>query len=110
MLLALAAPSVLPARAQEAWTLERCMQYAVEHNHDVRLQQFSLDDARAERLRARGSFLPSLDASGSAQFNFGRAIDPETPSQRVRVEVLAVERHVPARVRITLPEFEEDYA
>ena len=40
MLLALAAPSVLPARAQEAWTLERCMQYAVEHNHDVRLQQF----------------------------------------------------------------------
>ena len=78
MLLALAAPSVLPARAQEAWTLERCMQYAVEHNHDVRLQQFSLDDARAERLRARGSFLPSLDASGSAQFNFGRAIDPET--------------------------------
>lgn len=77
-LLALTALPLLPARAQEAWTLERCMQYAVEHNHDVRLQQFSLDDARAERLRARGSFLPSLDASGSAQFNFGRAIDPET--------------------------------
>lgn len=39
-----------------------------------------------------------------------RAIDPHTPAQLVRLEVLAVERHVPARVRITLPEFEEEQA
>lgn len=78
MQLTLAALLTLPTRAQEAWTLERCMQYAVEHNHDVRLQQLSLDDARTERTRARGSFLPSLGANANAQYNFGRAIDPET--------------------------------
>ncbi|MDO5677244.1 MAG: hemolysin family protein [Propionibacteriaceae bacterium] len=39
-----------------------------------------------------------------------RAIDAHTPAQLVRFEVLAVERHVPARVRITLPEFEEEKA
>lgn len=39
-----------------------------------------------------------------------RAIDPHSPAQLVRIEVLAVERHVPARVRITLPEFEEEQA
>ena len=75
---ALTALPLLPARAQEAWTPERCMQYAVEHNHDVRQRQLSLADARTERTRARGNFLPSLDANASAQNNFGRAIDPET--------------------------------
>lgn len=64
--------------AQDIWTAERCIQYAVEHNHDVRIQRLSLDDSRTERLRARGAFLPSLGASTSAQYNFGRAIDPET--------------------------------
>lgn len=78
IVLTLAALPVLRPRAQEIWTLERCMQYAVEHNHDVRQRQLSLDDARSERLRARGSFLPSLGADASAQTNFGRAIDPET--------------------------------
>lgn len=63
---------------QEAWTMEQCMQYAVEHNHGVRLRQMALEDSRTERLRARGSFMPSLGASTSAQYNFGRAIDPET--------------------------------
>ena len=39
-----------------------------------------------------------------------RAIDAHTPSRLVRIEVLAVERHVPARVRITLPEVVEEQA
>lgn len=78
MMLVLAAWPLFFARAQEAWTLERCMQYAVEHNHDVRQRRLSLEDARTERLRARGNFLPSLGASANAQYNFGRAIDPET--------------------------------
>ena len=34
------------------------------------------------------------------------ALDEETPAQHVQIEVLAVERHVPARVRVSLPEGE----
>lgn len=74
----LAALSACRTQAQEVWTAERCIQYAVEHNHDVRLRQLSLTDSRTERLRTRASFLPSLGTSGSVQYNFGRAIDPET--------------------------------
>lgn len=58
--------------------MERCMQYAVEHNHEVRLQTLALDDRHALRLQAVGAFLPQVEASTSGQYNFGRAIDPET--------------------------------
>lgn len=54
------------------------MHYALEHSHDVKQQQLTYDDYRAERLRSIGSFLPSVGASLSGQYNFGRAVDPET--------------------------------
>ena len=64
--------------ASEPWTVERCMQYASEHSHTVRQQQFALDDSRAIKTQAIGAFLPSVYGSTSVQINFGRAINPET--------------------------------
>ena len=60
------------------WTAAECMQYAVAHNHDVRQSELALDNSKAGRLAAIGSFLPSIGASVGVQYNFGRAIDPET--------------------------------
>ena len=70
--------SALTAIGQEAWTVERCMKFAVEHNHEVNIQALQLDNLRADRVRAVGAFLPSAGASIGGQYNFGRAIDPET--------------------------------
>lgn len=70
--------SALTAIGQEAWTVERCMKFAVEHNHEVNIQVLQLDNLRADRVRAVGAFLPSAGASIGGQYNFGRAIDPET--------------------------------
>ena len=69
-----AAPSV----AQTAWTMQQCMQYAVEHNHEVKGFELELDNYKANRTGAIGRFLPAVDANIGAQYNFGRAIDPET--------------------------------
>lgn len=66
------------ATAQQPWTLRQCMHYAVEHNHDVRQSALQLDNYKAAKTAAVGSFLPSAAASIGAQYNFGRAIDPET--------------------------------
>ena len=66
------------AHAQEAWTMQQCMQYAVEHNHEVKRTELELDNYKANRTGAIGRFLPSVDAGIGAQYNFGRAIDPET--------------------------------
>ena len=54
------------------------MQYAVEHNHEVKRAELELDNYKAQKTQAAGRFLPSVDASIGVQYNFGRAIDPET--------------------------------
>lgn len=64
--------------AQPPMTAEECMAYAVAHNRDVRKAALTLDSYQANRLGAIGDFLPAVSASGSAQYNFGRGIDPET--------------------------------
>ena len=63
---------------EKEWTVDDCIQYAITHNHEVRLQQIQLDDYRTDKQRAIGAFLPAVEASVGGQFNFGRAIDPET--------------------------------
>jgi outer membrane protein len=64
--------------AQDTWTLQQCMRYAVEHNHQVQQTALELDNYKASRTGAVGRFLPAIEASIGAQYNFGRAIDPET--------------------------------
>ena len=81
MKIALIATMTLTAvstHAQEAWTMRQCMQYAVEHNHEVKRTELELDNYKASRTGAIGRFLPEVDAGIGAQYNFGRAIDPET--------------------------------
>lgn len=70
--------ATLPLSASEPWTVERCMQYAADHSHTVRQQQFTLEDSRAAKTQAIGAFLPSVYGSVDGQMNFGRAIDPST--------------------------------
>ena len=70
--------TAVSVHAQEAWTMQRCMQYAVEHNHEVKRAELELDNYKASRTSAIGRFLPEVDAGIGVQYNFGRAIDPET--------------------------------
>ena len=64
-------------KAQQ-FTMQQCMQYAVVHNHEVRQAELELDNYKVLKTKAVGNFLPAVDAGISAQYNFGRAIDPET--------------------------------
>ena len=63
---------------QTSLTVADCMRYAVEHNHDIRISQLTQDSRRAEHTEAIGAFLPAISGNIGAQYNFGRAIDPET--------------------------------
>ena len=70
--------AVLQLSASEPWSVERCMQYAADHSHTVRQQQFALEDSRAAKTQAIGAFLPNVYGAVNGQMNFGRAIDPST--------------------------------
>ena len=69
---------LVDTQAQTVWTMQRCMQYAVEHNHEVKRAALELDNYKASRTGAIGRYLPEVDARVGAQYNFGRTIDPET--------------------------------
>jgi len=61
-----------------AWSLQKCINHAFEHN--LQIKQSSLNNDRAEIaiFSAKGAFLPSLNASGSHGYNIGMRIDPFT--------------------------------
>lgn len=62
--------------ADEAWSLERCVNYAVENNLQLseselnqRMTELTLDQSKSSRL-------PSLNADASLGNSYGRSIDP----------------------------------
>lgn len=67
------------AMAQEKlWTMDECMQFAIENSPKVKKQAYTSDSYKAELNSAVASFFPSVGASVGAQYSFGRSIDPET--------------------------------
>ncbi|MDR0995818.1 MAG: TolC family protein [Tannerella sp.] len=72
-----AAPVLLPAQ-EKRWSMEDCLRYAVENSTAVRKQLRTNDSYAADKAGATAAFFPSLTTSVSAQYNFGRAVDPGT--------------------------------
>lgn len=66
------------AYGQQPWSVEQCIKYALEHSYEVRQQERLLEDACIRRTQNIGSWLPSVNGSIGGQYNFGRAVDPET--------------------------------
>ncbi len=60
------------------WTMEECMQYAVDNSPAVRKEKHTHNTYKAEYTSSIAQFFPSLTTNVSAQYNWGRAIDPET--------------------------------
>ena len=67
--------SILSFAQEKKWTLEECVNYALENN--ISVKQSELDNELAvENIRtAKGNFLPGVNASASQNFNFGSYID-----------------------------------
>lgn len=66
------------SHAQEAWTLDGCIRYAVEHASDMRRGRIILEQGQHDVRTARLDFLPTVSAQVSGQYSWGRNVDPET--------------------------------
>ena len=66
------------AWAQESWTLEKCVEYALTNNISIKQSELSLDIAEVNTTEANAGFLPNLNAQGGYGFNWGQRIDPFT--------------------------------
>lgn len=75
----------------QTWTLQDCIDYALEHNLDIKKQVLSVETGKANLLQSKLNTLPSINAGASMQNNWGQAIDRYTnefATERVRSDNL----------------------
>jgi len=61
----------------EDWTLQQCIDYALEHNIEVKLREQDVEAGRLQVADGKHSFLPQVSANASQSFNFGRGLTSE---------------------------------
>lgn len=71
---------VLSISAQDTWSLEKCIEYAIEHSLTVEQSEINLQTSLVNQKEVKHSRWPSLNASFGTGLNFGRVINPSTNS------------------------------
>ncbi len=56
------------------WTLDDCINYAVEHNLTVEARKISAEAGQLDLTESRDAFLPTVSAGASQNFSFGRGL------------------------------------
>ena len=69
--------SFSPVGAQTPWTLEKCCDYAVEHNIGIRQKEHQRERQEIQLSNARNRRLPELSGSVNENFSFGRGLTAE---------------------------------
>ena len=64
--------------SQKLWTLQDCIDYAIENNIQLKRQQLQSEIARNNFNQSRMSLLPGLAAFANHDFNSGRALNYDT--------------------------------
>ena len=57
------------------WSIQDCMEYAIENNLQIQQQQLDLQDADINEKDAKNAFLPDLNGSAANQWSFGFSRD-----------------------------------
>jgi outer membrane protein len=77
----------LNAQETKIWTLEECIDYALNHNINIQKQMLGIDYREELLLQSKLNILPSVNGYASHSYNWGQRIDPYTnefASERVR--------------------------
>lgn len=63
---------------QKKWSLEECINYAIEKNLSVKRSALNLELSAENLKQSKYNILPSVNANASNIYNFGQTIDPFT--------------------------------
>lgn len=69
---------ILPcsAFAQEGWSLRQCIDYAIEHNIDIRRTQNATEQSKVDVNTAKWARLPNLNGTVGQNWSWGRSASP----------------------------------
>ncbi|MFM9052719.1 MAG: TolC family protein, partial [Bacteroidota bacterium] len=70
--------SVIARPQVSGWTLQQCVNYAVEHNLQVKQTELNVSQNKLIQDQSYASFLPTLNGQMGHNYYWGRAIDPYT--------------------------------
>lgn len=59
--------------AVKQWSLEECIQYAIEHNIDLKQKEQEQESRKVDLHTSKYSWLPALNGSLGQSFQFGRS-------------------------------------
>jgi outer membrane protein len=65
------------AKAQETWSLQKCITYALENNIQVKQQALNTEYYTNQRDQARNNRLPNLNANVQNYSSYGRSLLPD---------------------------------
>lgn len=60
---------------QERWSLERCIDYAHQHNLQIKQQELAIERGENVLQQAKLNYLPSVSASVNHSMNWGRSVN-----------------------------------
>ena len=69
---------VFSLSAQQAWSLEDCLQYAMENNIQIKQQVLNTEYNENLLKQSKLGQIPSLSGSGNYSYSWGRALDQTT--------------------------------
>lgn len=72
--------SVIAVHAQEKWTLDNCVAYALKHNLQIRDFKYTGDSDRETYRQSVRNLLPNVNAFSDYNIRFGRSVDPNDNS------------------------------
>jgi outer membrane protein len=84
-------------RSQTLWSLQDCINYAFDHNLDIKKQVLAVETNKANLLQAKLNTLPSINGGASTTNNWGRTIDRYTnefATTRVRSDNLYISGNI----------------
>ena len=73
ILITLFVATVFAVQAQKVWTLDECINYALEHNLDIRKGQLARQQAEYQWKTSKNAWLPTLSANAGEYLGFGQS-------------------------------------
>ena len=72
-LITLLVATVFTGQAQKVWTLDECINYALEHNLDLRKTQLARQQAEYQWKTSQNAWIPTLSANAGEYLGFGQS-------------------------------------
>ncbi|MDE5711157.1 MAG: TolC family protein, partial [Bacteroides sp.] len=68
------------------WALNDCIEYAIEHNTEVKRSKNRIRSLQVQRNTWKNSLLPDLNAGASQKFAFGRALNRDNTYENSNIQ------------------------